>query len=633
MLQLTKEQLRELYKERDEALFFDYKPLKKVGRRNFVKTNKVMLDELPEVFNHFISVRSFISNYNNLQKNAKAKSSWVKDSSKQVVIKTLSNLDKIGAKNALSYVIRNSDNDFALNQDGEPQSLREIMKDWSKDFTHKKNAKEVLHLAFCIDEQNDEYHTNEIKLKRAVEAVMQKNFYLYKYAMVIHSHQSKPHAHILLNKNNILDGQKFHLSNAEFKLFFNQLRNDFAMALNTQGLKYHNHYKIEQDLNKIQNQIKENNFTSKLNVFDELTRLEISINKKIKAQDKKVLSLKDDLQDLNAKRNEIIKELIRLKNIDILHKGLWKVFKDFKEINTLIADKKESIAAINKKQKGLRADLKKIDYEKYTLRAEQDKEFSALIQKQRYLDFITTNLDRKSLTKSEINLKIKAIQDDITLNQQTASETLKTRIKASLMTSALLDKNNNGFTLARAYKDLEKNLILLKECGLKMQDEVWQDEKDREKAQEYFTNYQQRLENNQSLLLELINQRFLLLQQELENKKQSKRLKIYQVKEYEKISKFLSKNNEQEIQSLYKLIDDINSSGGTAQSFNGGKEQQATQQEKSSQAQENNTQSQTKPNENTPQQTNDKAQTQTKEQTSQNNLNQKMQQSGFTIRR
>lgn len=628
MLQLTKEQIRELYKERDEALFFDYKPLKKVGQQNFVKANKVMFDELPEVFNHFISVRSFISNYNNLQKNAKAKSSWIKDSSKQVVIKTLSNLDKIGAKNALSYVIRNSDNDFALNQNGEPQSLREIMKDWSKDFTHKKNAKEVLHLAFCIDEQNDEYHTNEIKLKRAVEAVMQKNFFLYKYAMVIHSHQSKPHAHILLNKNNILDGQKFHLSNAEFKLFFNQLRNDFAMALNTQGLKYHNHYKIEQDLSKIQNQIKENNFNSKLNVFDELIKLEISINKKIKAQDKKVILLKNDLQNLNAKRNEIFKELNRLKSIDIKHKGLWQVFKDLNEINALIADKKESIATINKEQKGLRADLKKIDYEKYALRAEQDKEFSALIQKQRYLDFITTNLDRKSLTKSEINLKIKAIQNDINLNQNTANETLKTRIKASLMTSALLDKNNNGFTLTRAYKDLEKNLILLKECGLKMQDEVWQDENDRQKAQEYFTNYQQRLENNQALLLEFINQRFSLLQQELESKKQSKRLKIYQIKEYEKVSKFLSKDNEQEIQSLYKLIDEINSSGGTAHSFNGGKEQ-STQQAKSNQAQDNNTQSQTKPNE----KASDKAQTQETTQNLQNNLNQKMKQTSFTIKR
>ena len=164
-----------------------------------------------------------------------------------------------------------------------------------------------------------------------------------------------------------------------------------------------------------------------------------------------------------------------------------------------------------------------------------------------------------------------------------------------------------------------------------MQDEVWQDENDRQKAQEYFTNYQQRLENNQALLLEFINQRFSLLQQELESKKQSKRLKIYQIKEYEKVSKFLSKDNKQEIQSLYKLIDEINSSGGTAQSLNGGKEQnsQQKQQEKSNQAQENNTQSQTKPNE----KTNDKAQTQEITQNLQNNLNQKMKQTGFTIKR
>ena len=161
-----------------------------------------------------------------------------------------------------------------------------------------------------------------------------------------------------------------------------------------------------------------------------------------------------------------------------------------------------------------------------------------------------------------------------------------------------------------------------------MQDEVWQDENDRQKAQEYFTNYQQRLENNQALLLEFINQRFSILQQELESKKQSKRLKIYQIKEYEKVSKFLSKDNEQEIQSLYKLIDEINSSGGTAHSFNGGKEQ-STQQEKSNQAQDNNTQSQTKPNE----KTNDNAQTQETTQNLQNNLNQKMKQTGFTIKR
>lgn len=140
--------------------------------------------------------------------------------SKQVVIKTLSNLDRHGAKNALDYVIRNSDSDFATMDNGELKTLREIMRDWSKDFTHKKNAKEVLHLCFSLKENIDEYGRIERILKNAVNDVMQKNFFLYKYAIIIHTHQNNPHAHVLINKNNIMDGQKFHLNNAEFKPFF-----------------------------------------------------------------------------------------------------------------------------------------------------------------------------------------------------------------------------------------------------------------------------------------------------------------------------------------------------------------------------------------------------------------------------
>ena len=68
--------------------------------------------------------------------------------------------------------------------------------------------------------------------------------------MVIHSHQSKPHAHILINKNNRFTKRKFHLNNKDFKGFFTMLRNDFAMALNSRGLEHHNHFKIEKDLQK-----------------------------------------------------------------------------------------------------------------------------------------------------------------------------------------------------------------------------------------------------------------------------------------------------------------------------------------------------------------------------------------------
>lgn len=547
MIQLTKEQLRELYKERDEALFFDYKPIK--AKRNFIKPNKIMLDKLPEVFNHYISTRflgAFGSfNREQIQSEHAKKLNKKSFSSKQVVIKTLSNLDKNGAKNALSYVIRNSDTDFAIMQDGKLKSLKEIMNEWSKDFTGKKNAKEVLHLAFCIDETGGEY--NQMRLKNAVEAVMQKNFFLYKYAMVLHAHQSKPHIHILINKNNIIDGQKFHLNNAEFKLFFNQLRNDFAQALNSQGFEYHNRYKIEKDLSRIQSQINQNAFISKRNVLDELTQLQLSVDKKIKAKQKKINESKENLKELYAKQKEIIAELTRLKNIDIKHKGIWQVLKDLKENSALIKDKKATMSIIDKELKGLRADFNKFDYQKLILRHDENQEFSTLLQKKKYLAFITENLDRKTLTKSEINLKIREIERDIALSEQSANEMIKERIKASLLTSSLLGKDNNAFHLTRAYTELTQNLELLKQSDM---------------DKEYYADYQKRLENNQSIILDLITQRFLLLHKELETKKQSKKLKVYQVREYEKASKFLNKDNALEIEKLYKLIDEINSSGG-----------------------------------------------------------------------
>ena len=489
MIQLTKEQLRELYKERDEALFFDYKPIK--AKRNFIKPNKVILDKLPEVFNHYISTHLFGAfgsfNREKIQSEHAKKLNKKSFLSKQVVIKTLSNLDKNGAKNALSYVIRNSDTDFATMQDGQLKSLKEIMNEWSKDFTGKKNAKEVLHLAFCIDETSGEY--NQMRLKNAVEAVMQKNFFLYKYAMVMHAHQSKPHIHILINKNNIIDGQKFHLNNAEFKLFFNQLRNDFAQALNSQGFQYYNHYKIEKDLSKIQTQINQNAFISKRNVLDELTQLQVSVDKKIKAKQKKINESKENLKELYAKQKEIIAELTRLKNIDIKHKGIWQVFKDLKEINALIRDKKATMALIDKELKGLRADFNKFDYQKLILRHDENQEFSTLLQKKKYLAFITENLDRKTLTKSEINLKIKEIQQDIALSEQSVSEMIKERIKASLLTSTLLGKESNAFHLTRAYTELSQNLELLKQSDM---------------DKELYAEYQKRLENNQTIILDLI---------------------------------------------------------------------------------------------------------------------------------
>lgn len=565
-LQLSKEELRELYKERDEALFFDYKPI--VKKYNVIKWNKVILDKEPEVFNHYITLRFFarkLSHHKGIYEKVKAYNNLGKEkyNCKQVVIKTLSNLNRLGAKNALSYVIRNSNTDFALNQDGELQSLTQIMSDWSKDFTHKKNAKEVLHLAFCIDEKLDEYGRIESILKNAASEVMQKNFYLYKYAIVIHSHQNKPHAHILINKNNRIDGQKFHLSNAEFKPFFNQLRNDFAKSLNARGLNYHNHYKLEKDLLKLKNEINQNAFISKRNVLDELTQLQLSVDKKIKAKYKKINALKEDLKNHKARQDEVRQNLGRLKtkmqnsnDMGVFNKEFNKAFfqnlNNLKTINEEIKEKYSHLKLINKDLNGLEKDYNKFSYQKLILRHDENQEFSNLIQKKNYLDFITSNIDRKTLTKSEINLKIKAIQQDIILSKSNANEMLKDNIKASLLTSSLLGKDNNAFVLIRAFKELEKNVFMLKECKKFIQDDVWADDETRQTK--IFNQYEQRLESNQSVILDLINQRFLLLQKEIEYRKKNYKLKAYHIKEYEKVSAFLNKNNARELESLYKLI-------------------------------------------------------------------------------
>lgn len=57
------------------------------------------------------------------------------------------------------------------------------------------------------------------------------------------------------------------------------------------------------------------------------------------------------------------------------------------------------------------------------------------------------------------------------------------------------------------------------------------------------------------MILDLINQRFLLLQKEIEHRKKNHKLKAYHIKEYEKASAFLNKNNREEIDALFKLVE------------------------------------------------------------------------------
>ncbi|KGI55496.1 coiled-coil domain-containing protein [Campylobacter sp. MIT 97-5078] len=509
-------------KEIEESLFFDYEQVRQ--KKIFYKKYKLKLEEdkPKNFFAHKLNDFYFSNNHFNVLQTS--------FSSKQVMIKTLSNLDKVGAKNAFSYVIRNSNDDFALCDDGSFKNIDELMKDWSQDFTNKKNSKEVWHLSFGIDEkQND---VNLEILKESVKEVMEKNFFEYKWAMVIHSHQSKPHAHILISKNNRFTKRKFHLNNKDFKDFFTMLRNDFAMALNSRGLEYHNHFKIEKDLQKQLSRLERKEFAFEKNMNVELALMCESISKKIKIKEQKIINLADELKLLyDFKNNELLAELTRLKSLDEKHKKMFKIFKQIKELNLKIKDKQRQIRTLRKESALLKDEYKKIDDERYNFK---NNEFNLSIKKkQALLDFLQNNLNASKISLATQKL-INELESDIKLHSEQSDINLKDNIKASLIVTSLLGKDNTSYDLIKSYKELNENLHNLRQSKL---------------DKESYKSVEQRLEQNSQVILNFMENRFTNLEQDLQ-----KNVSFVKVKEFEKISLFLDKKNEDLIKSFYASL-------------------------------------------------------------------------------
>ena len=514
-------------REKEEALFLGYDEI--VQRRVRVhipnyKENKPKekIIKLPNVFNHFISDSAFKENHNNINDTA--------FSSKQVVVKNLSNLDKIGFANALDYDVRNSEQDLVLNEQSEYVEAKEVLEDWKKDFGYKKNSKEVWHLSFCIDEG---FSQRSIKaLEESVREVMQKNFSEYKFVLVTHTHQNKPHIHALINKNNIYTGKKLHFSNQDFKEFFNTLRGDFAFCLNQRGFQYHNKFKLENNLTKIKERLEKDNFLSRKNLNAQLANLQSNLHKKMELKVKKVEKFSLKNEELKEKRKAFLEEIKELKAIDTNHKKLFAIFKDLKEIGQEISSNLKEMKTLKKEFFALHKNFKNIDSE----RKKYQNEFENLEKKKAYLNFLLNNFDKKSLSKNEI-LTLEQIRKDLILCDEKTSQELKENIKASLIVSSLLNKNNTGFDLISSCRELEKNLNALKKSNAE---------------KESLADYEKRLETNRAILLELINQRFFSLQKDLQRDFKEKEIKkyFYKFKEYEKIALFLNKHNNKEIENL-----------------------------------------------------------------------------------
>lgn len=150
--------------------------------------------------------------------------------SKSPVIKNISSLGAINTKNALEYIIKNTNDGLLFSKDGEKISVEDKYREWEKDFSLSINSKQALHLMFIINENKNK--KNFEALEKSVIDTLRQNFFEYDYVYVLHTTQKKPHAHVILNKRNIFTKKKLYLNNNDFKSFFEKLRSDFVDNLN-----------------------------------------------------------------------------------------------------------------------------------------------------------------------------------------------------------------------------------------------------------------------------------------------------------------------------------------------------------------------------------------------------------------
>ena len=427
--------------------------------------------------------------------------------SKQVVIKLLSNLSAHGVKNALSYIIRNAESEFARNQDNEQVLLTDILQDWSKDFSHKPQAKEAWHFVFCLDES---VNKNNIKLlEQAVSEVMQKNFYAYKYVSVAHTHQNKPHIHIILNKNNIFTRKKLHFtSKQDIKDFWNLLREDFKNALNFHNprLNYVNTYKFERDLTK---QSALASIQTPLNIYEEIAKSIQSTHNKIALYERKREQISTKVATLTQEKLALIalaKEFMAKKD-----RRYFQKLKAIKPLNQEIRALKSSLSHYTKDIARLKQHIKELHYERLSYKNEYD----SLAKKQAYLRFLESNIATCGYSKYDVYL-VETIKRDLAMNASNIAQSCVQHIKADILLTRMLNKKSNAFFMIHLVKDLNYHLAAINTIDVGSE------------LSERLRNYKEVLEKNKAFVLRLCAQRAQMLEASLRQQQSPYRQKELQ---------------------------------------------------------------------------------------------------------
>lgn len=501
---------REFKKQKDKALFFDFDEIKaKKVKQDFKKKG---VESYPQ--NHFIY----------LFKNVKGDSTY---SQKQVVVKNISNLNKQGFKNALNYCIKHSEKFTCYDSENNELTTPEVLKKWSKDFGTKENSKDVWHLVFSIKEQDT--FVSRSYLIQSVCKTMKKNFPFNDFVFVPHFHQNNPHIHILLNKRNQITDKKIHFDNREeIRSFFNNIRNDFAMALNQRGYNYKNTMRLENDLEQNLKDLEQNNLNSKVALLKTLESQRTSLEKKIDNLENKRLKIKKIIWDLRTEKNNLIKEA--LKNQMENNKIYFTQFKEVKALNENFRFYCENYKDIDDEISKLKRDRTLTD-NFLELNKTFSNDWASIVEKEKYLEFLKSNFKRKNLVRKQQTL-INLFEKEVALQKQSLNDSILDYIKTNLKHSKVFGEKTNAFKL------IEMQRILIK-CSLMAI-----------KGQVHISHLD-KINKNINCIHQTLEKKYLFLENYLKNKKE---ISLFNFKEFSALSNHLEKNNAEFLKELENKI-------------------------------------------------------------------------------
>lgn len=454
------------------------------------------------------------------------------NNAKPVMVKLIKNLNKKGSKNCLNYVVKNSENHKLIDDNGNIVSADEIFKEWGKDFSDKENAKETWHLIFSIKENM--LNPKILKaLEYSVKEVMASQFFGYKYALALHTHQNNPHIHIILNKRNIFTDKKIHFKDKdEIRDFFNDTREKFALALQKYNLNYANKNSLEKDLKHAFSKAKESinfEFNNKEKISDIYRNLQILNSNQTFSTKKRIENLNKDYQNLKKERLHLIELLQQYKKKN--NKKFFQIAKQIKENSNILNKLGKEITASYK----ILSDLEK---NKINLNENFISHYKDLSQNLILQDNFLKNYEKlfpkhKNATKKDIQNYFR-VKKAYELSKNSQIKKAQSISENSLAFFKVFNQHENIFNLNKKAKILEKNIYILNNENLEFENKK---------------SYLKQLENNKEFIKELCEKRFLHLEKSLIKAKKEKGIdkNSFLYKEYQKALEILDKKSSEEL--------------------------------------------------------------------------------------